>query len=135
MTSVTSLTSTTSATAPTGQTGANALGKDDFLKLLVGQLQHQDPMQPTGDQEFIAQMAQFSTLEQVSNLAKSNAQLAESLHLSQGFGLIGRTVTYTRADGSTVQGVVGSVQVVEGSPRLTVDAEAGIELSAITQVS
>ncbi len=52
-----------------------SLGKDDFLKLLVGQLQNQNPLDPVGDQEFMAQMAAFSTLEQVSNLSASSERL------------------------------------------------------------
>src|SRR3954465_266316 len=76
--------------------GANAtkqagIGKDDFLKLLVGQLQHQDPMQPSDDNQFIGQMAQFSQLEQETNAAQSSDQLVRASTL----GLIGRTVTYT----------------------------------------
>ena len=50
------------------------LGKDQFLKLFVAQLQHQDPMNPMQDTEFMGQMASFSTLEQVTNLATANAQ-------------------------------------------------------------
>ena len=66
------------------------MGKDQFLKLFVAQLQHQDPMNPMQDSDFMGQMASFSTLEQITNLAS-----ASSLHASQTVGLIGRTVTYT----------------------------------------
>src|SRR3712207_9031435 len=69
--------------------GKNAeLGKDQFLKLFVAQLQHQDPMNPMQDQDFMGQMASFSTLEQVTNMAKAS-------ELTQSVGLLGRTVTYT----------------------------------------
>ena len=58
--------------APSGTTTSNnaynALGKDEFLQLLVTQMQYQDPLNPTSDTEFIAQMAQFSSLEQMQNL-------------------------------------------------------------------
>ena len=50
------------------------MGKDQFLKLFVAQLQHQDPMNPMQDSDFMGQMASFSTLEQVSNLAAANAR-------------------------------------------------------------
>src|SRR3954453_23882508 len=84
-----------------------ALGKDDFLKLLVGQLQHQDPMQPSSDTEFIGQMAQFSQLEQQTNTAKSTDQLVRASTL----GLIGRTVTYPDASKASRSGVVTQVDM------------------------
>ena len=60
----------------TGQvkSAAQTLGKDDFLKLLVGQLKNQDPMNPSSDTDFIGQMAQFSQLEQVSNTAQTTTK-------------------------------------------------------------
>ncbi|MFJ7648146.1 flagellar hook assembly protein FlgD [Lysinibacillus sp. NPDC097279] len=66
-------------TAPTKQTGNSELGKDAFLKLLITQLQHQDPTNPMDDRDFIAQMAQFSSLEQMQNMTKA----MESLLMSQ----------------------------------------------------
>ena len=79
MTSVPSLNSSPEA-ATQAATNKNAeLGKDQFLKLFVAQLQHQDPMNPMQDSDFMGQMASFSTLEQVSNMANENAKIAQSL--------------------------------------------------------
>ena len=64
------------------------LGKDDFLKLLITQLTYQDPTSPVKDQQFIAQMAQFSSLEQMQNMADSMSRLADR----QAHELIGRYV-------------------------------------------
>src|SRR3954465_4001565 len=83
------------------------IGKDDFLKLLVGQLQHQDPMQPSDDTQFIGQMAQFSQLEQETNTAKSTDQLVRASTLS----LIGRTVSYTDSTQGVQTGVVTQVDI------------------------
>jgi flagellar basal-body rod modification protein FlgD len=129
MASIPSLNSTPSAATQAAKSGANsAMGKDQFLKLFVAQLQHQDPMSPMNDSEFMGQMASFSTLEQVSNLANENA-------LSNAIGLIGRTVTYRAKDGSTHTGAVEKVSTVDGKPSLTVGGTAGVDPSSISQVA
>src|SRR3954466_2226967 len=74
------------------------LGKDQFLKLFVAQLQHQDPMNPMQDSDFMGQMASFSTLEQVSNMANENARIAQSLTTTSAVNLIGRDVTWVDGD-------------------------------------
>lgn len=51
--------------------GSNILGKDDFLKILMTQIQNQNPLDPMEDKEFIAQMTQFSSLEQMTNMSQS----------------------------------------------------------------
>ncbi len=104
------------------------LGKDDFLKLFVAQLQHQDPMSPMENAEFIGQMASFSSLEQMSNLAAANER-------TNAIGLIGRTVTYTDAAKQTHTGKVEKVSTVDGKPSLTVAGIDKIDPATITQVA
>lgn len=65
------------------KTGESTLGKDAFLKILISQLQNQDPTQPMDDKEFIAQMAQFSSLEQMQNMTTAMENLLESQHQTQ----------------------------------------------------
>src|SRR3954453_18999315 len=124
----------TSGTEIRRNTGGT-LGKDDFLKLLVGQLQHQDPMQPADDSQFIGQMAQFSQLEQETNSAQSTSQIATQLGHATALSLIGRNVTYTD---DAQQAQTGTVQLVDvasdGSATLTVDGHSGVAISAVTQV-
>jgi len=111
------------------------LGKDDFLKLLVAQLKHQDPMAPSTDQAWIGQMAQFSQLEQASNTAKDTTRIANSLGHAGALGLIGRTVTYTDADGNSQTGVVAQVNMAaDGKATLTVGDDIGVNAASVTQV-
>ncbi len=113
---------------------SGGLGKDDFLKLLVAQLQNQDPLNPVKDQEFMSQMAAFSTLEQVTNLASSNERLGETVAANQSIALIGHQVTYTKADGSTAEGEVENVDFSGESFTLTIAGETGVLPGAVTQV-
>jgi flagellar basal-body rod modification protein FlgD len=112
------------------------LDKDGFLKLFVAQLQHQDPSQPMDANESTAQMAQFSTLEQITNMASSNTKIAAALNTSSAVGLIGRTVDYIDADGVTQTGKVERVATSkDGQASLTIAGKAGIDPSSISEVS
>ena len=117
------------------KTEGGQMGKDQFLKLFVAQLQHQDPMNPMQDSDFMGQMASFSTLEQVSNLAAANERIANSLQSTNAIGLIGRTVTYVDGDDQVHTGKVEKVTTTDGKPFLTVDGTDGVDPSTITQVA
>jgi flagellar basal-body rod modification protein FlgD len=112
-----------------------AMGKDQFLKLFVAQLQHQDPMNPMQDSDFMGQMASFSTLEQVSNMAAANAQIAANLTSTSAIGLIGRTVSYVDENDEIQTGKVDKVTTAGGKPVLTVNGVDGIDPATITQVA
>jgi len=92
------------------KTAGGEMGKDEFLKILIAQLSHQDPTQPMQDKEFIAQMAQFSSLEQMTNVSSEIAKVAALLEKSQAVSLLGRTVEI--AAGSRI--VEGRVDEVSG---------------------
>jgi flagellar basal-body rod modification protein FlgD len=122
------LNQTTVGAAQTREPPSGKLGKDDFLKLLVGQLRHQDPLDPMKDADFMGQMAQFSQLEQMTNVSAA-------LDQSRSLSLLGKTVTYQEKDGSVATGTVEKV-VMEGTkPSLTIDGRAGIDPSLIKVVS
>jgi flagellar basal-body rod modification protein FlgD len=125
-------TPTTGAAQQTRQPGI--LGKDDFLKLLIGQMQNQDPLSPSDPSEQMGQMTQFSILEQISNLAQSQQASASNDYDQQAVGLIGRTVTYTRRDGSSASGVVSQVTFTSRGPTLTIGADTGIAPVVVTEV-
>jgi flagellar basal-body rod modification protein FlgD len=110
------------------------LGKDDFLKLLVGQLQHQDPLAPSDDQQWIGQMAAFSQLEQVSNTAETTQKIVDALNQNGTLSLIGRTVTYIDEVGATHSGAVETVNMAGGKATLTVGGVAGIDAGTVTEV-
>src|SRR3954452_8515303 len=135
MTSTNPITSgTTPGTTPATKAPNTTLGKDDFLKLLVGQLQHQDPLAPSDDQQWIGQMAAFSQLEQVSNTAATTQKIVDTLNMNGTLSLIGRTVTYLDEAGASHSGVVQTVDVAGGKASLTVDGVAGIDSGRVTQV-
>ena len=92
---------------PTRQPQQN-LGKDDFLKILITQLSYQDPTAPMEDKEFIAQMAQFSTLEQMTGMAKDFSKLTSMLMGNEASGALGKSVEIKEGE-RTVQGVVQAV--------------------------
>jgi len=122
------------AGAPKSSAAGAMLGKDDFLKLLVGQLKNQDPLNPTSDTDFIGQMAQFSQLEQTSNMAAANEQMIAEQRGARAVALLGRTVTYPAAGGAPATGVVERVEWTEGKPSLTVGGVAGIAPDSVTAV-
>ncbi|RED66031.1 flagellar hook assembly protein FlgD [Cohnella lupini] len=105
------------------------LGKDQFLQILVTQLRNQDPMQPLQDKEFIAQMAQFSSLEQMMNMSKEITSLRQSAGMVAG--LIGKEVTWseeTEGGVSVYTGTVNSVLWRDGVQYVKVeDAEVPID--------
>ena len=97
------------------------LGKEDFLKLLLTQLAHQDPTAPMEDKEFIAQMAQFSSLEQMTNMAADFARMARMLSLTEASTALGKAVEINLEE-ETVQGVVRAVTRDE-TPQILVNGK------------
>jgi flagellar basal-body rod modification protein FlgD len=85
-----------------------SLGKDDFLRILLTQLAHQDPTAPVQDTEFIAQMAQFSTLEQMTNMAADFAMVARLMQGTEATAALGKSVELHTANES-VHGIVQAV--------------------------
>jgi flagellar basal-body rod modification protein FlgD len=91
-----------------GKNSQQNLGKDDFLKILITQLSYQDPTAPMEDKEFIAQMAQFSTLDQMTSMASDFARLTELISGTEASGALGKSVELTEGE-HIVQGTVKAV--------------------------
>ncbi|MDX9801053.1 MAG: flagellar hook assembly protein FlgD [Spirochaetia bacterium] len=103
------------------RTYKSELDKDDFLKILLTQLTHQDPTKPMEDKEFIAQMAQFSALEQMTNMTREFGKMQNIIAANQAVNLIGKNVQITDGD----QVVSGTVEEVAGHeyPQLLVNGK------------
>ena len=96
------------------------LGRDQFMQLMVTQLRNQDPLEPVKQEDFLGQLAQFSSLEGIEEL---NLNFAESLkfqQLSQGGALVGSRVEYTSAQGEAKSGLVDSARVLNGELRFRI---------------
>ncbi len=104
------------------------LDKNAFMELLVSQLKNQDPLEPTNNEQFVAQLASFSSLEQLENLNENvlgmvllNQSNALMSQLTEGSALIGKTVGWTDpATGVSGSGVVDSVKIEDGMALLSV---------------
>jgi flagellar basal-body rod modification protein FlgD len=125
---------TAPTTTKTGTSSSDGLGRDDFMKLLLAQLQHQDPLKPMDDQAFIAQVAQFNALEQMEAVNKTLSALFDSQQLSEASGLIGKTIEATDKAGDDVTGVVTGVSIESGVAKLHVGNKV-VELDKITKVA
>lgn len=122
--------------------GSNVLGKDDFLKLLITQLKHQDPTNPMNDTEFVAQMTSFSILEQLTNMKGSLNQLVEQNKQSQWLSfhqLIGQDVTWQKAmeTGAITEGrgTVTGVHLKEDDVVIILDNGTELQPAHISQVN
>ncbi len=100
------------------RTPQTSLGRDDFLKILITQLQNQDPTAPMEDKEFIAQMAQFSALEQMTQMSSDFQQLTQNMQSQNALDLLGRSVTVAAGD-QYITGVVSAV-TTGGAPQVQV---------------
>ncbi len=120
-----------SAGAPAGASESagnpnSILGQNDFLKLMIAQMQAQNPLEPGNSNEFLNELAQMTQVEQITNLANAT-------ELTGGVQLIGRTVTYNGSSGP-LTGKVQSTQSSASGVTLTVEGVPGITLTSVTNV-
>ncbi len=109
------------------------LDKDTFLKLLVAQLKYQDPLNPSNSEEFIATTAQFTTIEKLDQIAKQGENTALINSLSTAGSLVGRSITFTGADGFPTDAVVERSQLIGGEVVLVTELGT-VGLNQITGV-
>lgn len=122
----------------TTNTGNSNLGKDEFLKILMAQLQNQDPLNPMEDKEFIAQMAQFSTLEQTTNMTSMLEKFINTQKQSNSIlkysEMIGKQVEWKNAE-EAGSGKVKSIKQSETGIILELENEIEISSESVTKVS
>jgi len=109
---------------------ASSISQQDFFKLLVTQLSFQDPLKPIDNEAFIAQIAQFTSLEQTRQMNDRINTLLTIQSSNQAIGLIGRTVEVATATGSVV-GKVTTLNFLSGTPYLTVQTTGGQFLTGV----
>ncbi|MFB5191433.1 flagellar hook capping FlgD N-terminal domain-containing protein [Alicyclobacillus fastidiosus] len=144
-----SISSTSSASqSAQAQSGASTvlnqsqtLGQDAFLQLLVAQLQNQDPLQPQDNTQMVAQLAQFSALEQMTDVANTDSQILSAVQSLQSVTsvafehqLIGTNISVDDGSGNTVTGQVSSIKISNGEPQVVVNGTS-YPLSQVVQMS
>jgi flagellar basal-body rod modification protein FlgD len=129
--------SSSSSSGSSAQTPVNpstTLNEQDFLQLLVAQLQYQDPMNPTDSDSFIQEQAQFSTVEGITNMESSLSSMSTAQQMSNADSLIGMDVQYKASDGSVQSGTVSAASDASGTVTVQVGS-ANVAPSSIVQVS
>ncbi|MEW5692657.1 MAG: flagellar hook capping FlgD N-terminal domain-containing protein [Candidatus Hydrogenedentota bacterium] len=114
------------------------LGQDAFLKLLVAELKHQDPLEPKNDKEFIAELAQFSSLEQMTNLNKKFEQMLIAINTTSVVSMLGKIVEGVDSEGAKITGIATSVRYQENKPYVSLrqndNTIVEIPIENVTQV-
>ncbi len=100
---------------------SSSLGQNDFMKLLVTQLKNQNPLDPVTGSDFVAQLAQFSSLSGIQQMNTNFQSLLLLQGLTQGSQLIGSTITYQQSSGSMASGRVQAVTAQNGTVSLQVN--------------
>lgn len=128
-------------TSETGNSGGlNQLSNADdqkqmFLTLLVTQLQNQDPINPVSNEDFLGQMAQFTSLEQMTNMVATMENLVSDSGFSKSVGLIGRDIDYINLeDGVVYSGTVEAVATADGESELVLGDGTRVGVDQVVRV-
>lgn len=114
----------------TTTTKKNTINQEDFIKLFLAQLQFQDPLEPVDNREFLAQLAQFSNLEQTQQTTKNTEGLLVMGSTSQALALLNKTVEVSSNAGTTT-GVITAVTFTTSGPELSIQTSTGTALTGI----
>lgn len=135
---------TTTSVQPTGQvstdqlqsqTGMASLNANDFINLMVTELQNQDPTQPESNDELLSQMSQIGQLESSNSLQTTLTGLAQQNQIGAASSLIGKSVQGLDANSNQVAGVVSSVSVTTNGVTLDLDNGSSLDLGSVTNIA
>jgi flagellar basal-body rod modification protein FlgD len=133
----------TTGIGSTSAAGSNAalqnskynLKTEDFINMMVTQLQNQDPMDPAKNSDLLAQMSQIGQLQSSTDLQSTLKSIMSQSQISSAGALIGKSVTGTLSDGKTsVTGLVESVRVVDGTANLQLENGAVVPLANVSAI-
>jgi len=132
-------TSPITATGTLSSAASSNLKLDDLLKVMLTELTHQNPLKPVDNKDFMAQIAQFGSLDVTQRLNQNMEQLLSLQAITQSVGLVGKQVSAT-IDSGTISGVVTTLTLANGLPRLTVTSadgtvHPGIAIGQLTTVT
>lgn len=122
-------------TLPPTSSNDPLLDKNAFLKLMMTQMQNQDPLNPQDPSQYLGQLAQLTSVEQMTNIASSAQQTAQVQNAGTALQLLGHTVTYVDPNGNDVTGTVQKVDFTSSGPQLTINGVTGIAPTAVNTVS
>jgi flagellar basal-body rod modification protein FlgD len=134
-----STTSAASSTTPTGNTGNTRskynLKTEDFIRMMITQLQNQDPMEPAKNEQLLAQMSQIAQLESSTQLSDSIGNVVLQNSITSAGAMIGKLVTGKDPRGEDISGIVTSVQVKDNKVSLELDSGKSLEITRVTEVA
>ena len=115
--------------------GSYNLTPENFMQLMVTQLENQDPTSPTSSQDLLTQMSQIGQLESSTSLQSTMSSVTLQSQVSSGSSLIGKNVTGIDTDNNSVTGVVNSVSVAGGNVSLQLDSGTSLALSGLSSIN
>lgn len=121
-----------SPVTPNTSLQARGMTQQDFMRILITQLSYQDPLKPVDNQQFMAQLAQFTSLEQTQQLNAKLETLIGNQAALQSVGLIGRTVDVTTSAGGQLTGTVTALSLAGASPSLTLRTSLGVTVGDVS---
>jgi flagellar basal-body rod modification protein FlgD len=137
-TGTTNTAATTNTTATNSSSSSLPITQNQFLQMLMTELQNQNPMNPNSSDpmSFVTELAQFTQVEQETDTAQSTATLASGQTTASAVSLLGHNVNYTDpTTGATDTGTVQSVDITSSGPTLTINGTSGISPTSVTEVS